>query len=87
MHIVSKNNELFQINMVIKKLFFILLLVLVPLSVLGKIYAVLIGVSEYAVTANNLTYCHRDAMEMYELLKEHTTPERMKLLTDQQAKQ
>ena len=30
-----------------KRLYFVLLLVVFPLSVLGKIYAVLVGVSEY----------------------------------------
>ena len=73
-------------GMVIKRMLFIVWLVLVPLSVLGKIYAVLVGVSEYESSTDNLTYCHQDAIEMYELFKEHTTPERMKLLTDRQAK-
>jgi len=64
-----------------KKLLLILLLAL-PLSVQGKLYAVLIGISEYEQSAINLRYCHRDANEMYELLKEHTEPERIKLLTN-----
>ena len=68
-----------------KKLLFIVLLAL-PLSVEGKIYAVLVGVSEYEQSANNLTYCHRDAIEMYALLKDYTPPDRMKLLTNKQAK-
>ena len=52
----------------------------------GKIYAILIGVSEYARPENNLTYCHWDAMAMYELLEEYTTPDRIILLTNQQAR-
>jgi len=69
-----------------KRILFILLLAL-PLSVKGEIYAVLVGVSEYEQPANNLTSCHRDAIEMYELLKEYTTPDKMILLTNEQAKQ
>ena len=68
-----------------KKLLILFLLV-IPLSAEGKIYAVLVGVSEYAQPDNNLTYCHRDAMEMYALLKDYTTPDRIKLLTNRQAK-
>jgi len=56
-----------------------------PIFSQGKIWAVLIGVSEYANPASNLTYCHQDAIDMYELLKEHTTTDRMKLLTNRQA--
>ena len=37
-------------------------------------------------TSNNLTYCHRDAIEMYRILKDYTTPDKIKLLTDKQAK-
>ena len=51
----------------------------------GKIYAVLVGVSEYVHQENNLTYSHWDAITMYEFLKEYTTPDRMVLLTNQQA--
>ena len=68
------------------KTVFLLLLFALPLEVQAKIYAVLVGVSEYEIPANNLTYCHRDAIEMYELLKEHTTAERMRLLTNRQAR-
>jgi len=67
-----------------KKALLILLLVL-PLSVQGKIYAVFVGVSEYEQPYSNLTYCDSDAIEMYEMFKEYTPPERMKLLTDKQA--
>ena len=51
----------------------------------GKIYAVIIGVSEYQDSRYNLTYCHRDANEMYHLLREHTIADRMKLLTNREA--
>lgn len=70
-----------------KKALFILWLVLpLSLSAQGKIYAVLVGVSEYEQSANNLNYCHRDAIEMYEMLKAYTAPERMMLLINKQAK-
>ncbi|MCL2726942.1 MAG: caspase family protein [Bacteroidales bacterium] len=68
-----------------KKLLFILLLV-TPLCLYGKIFAVFVGVSEYDQPVGNLTYCHRDAIAMYELMKGHTTPECMVLLTDEQAR-
>ena len=67
-----------------KKLFAILLLV-VPFSVHGKIFAVLVGISEYEHNIENLSYGHRDAAEMFQLLKAYTTPDSMVLLTDQQA--
>ena len=59
-----------------------------PLSVSGKgkIYAVLVGVSEYQQSANNLLYSSQDAIEMYELLKNYSAPENMILLTNSQAK-
>ena len=70
----------------LRLLFFIILLLCgSPVFSQGKIYAVLIGVSEYANPANNLTYCHQDAIDMYDLLKEHTSAERMALLTNRQA--
>ncbi|MDR3246508.1 MAG: caspase family protein [Prevotellaceae bacterium] len=50
----------------------------------GKIYAVFVGVSIYE-SGNNLTYSHQDAIEMYELLRFHTTTNRMQLLTNHQA--
>ena len=67
-----------------RKLFVILLLIL-PLSAQGSIYAVLVGVSEYGQNIGNLACCHRDAMAMYALLKEHTTPNKMILMVNQQA--
>ena len=72
----------------IRSLLFILFLLMWALPVLpqGNIYAVLIGISEYEHPGNNLTYSHRDAMAMYELLKDYTTPDRMILLTNQQAR-
>jgi uncharacterized caspase-like protein len=51
----------------------------------GKIYAVLAGVSEYANANNNLTYSHTDAIEMYRMLRAHTHPAQIKLLTNQNA--
>jgi uncharacterized caspase-like protein len=51
----------------------------------GNIYAVIVGVSEYQESENNLTYSHRDAMEMYELLKLQTATSNLKLLTNSQA--
>jgi len=67
-----------------KRMLFLLLLTL-PLSIEAKIYAVLVGVSEYEQSAINLTNCHKDATEMYEMLKEYTHPNNMKLLTNRQA--
>ena len=66
-----------------KTLFF--LLIIFPLSVQGEIYAVLVGISEYA-SGNNLTYCHRDAVEMYAMLKDYASPDKIILLTNRQAK-
>ena len=70
--------------MAVRKTLFILFLVF-PLSIQGEIYAVLVGISEYA-SGNNLTYCHRDAIDMYTMLKDCTTPDKIVLLTDRQAK-
>lgn len=66
--------------------FIISLLSVLSLSAQGKIYAVLVGVSEYEQSDKNLNYCHRDAIAMYELLKKHTSSDKMVLLTDRQAK-
>jgi len=68
-----------------RKTLFIILLLVLPLAVQGKIYAVLVGISKYE-QSTNLLYCHRDAIEMYELLGEYTTPDKIILLTNQQAK-
>ena len=68
------------------KTVFIFLLLALPFVLQAKIYAVLVGISEYATQANNLTYCHRDAMEMYEILKGYTAPNQIILLTDKNAK-
>ena len=70
----------------IHKILCLLLWVLPFSSTEAKIFAVLVGVSEYAQSANNLSFCHRDAIEMYEMLKAHTSPASMKLLTNEQAK-
>jgi uncharacterized caspase-like protein len=51
----------------------------------GKLYAVLVGVSEYRDASDNLTSCHRDAIEMYDLLKRHTSPSNLTLLTNRRA--
>ena len=67
-----------------KKILFILLFAL-PLSVQGEIYAVLIGISEYEIPIGDLSYSHQDAIDMYELLKEHTAPNKLKLLINKQA--
>jgi len=67
-----------------KKLLLILLLT-IPLSVQGRIYAIMIGVSEYAQSENNLLYCHSDAKKMFELLKEYTATGGMTLLTNEDA--
>lgn len=64
----------------------LLLTIILPLQVYGKVYAVLVGISQYEESINNLTYCNRDAIVMYEMLKEYTTPDKMILLTNRQAK-
>ena len=51
----------------------------------GKLHAVMAGVSEYRQPENNLTYAHHDANDMYNLLKQHTEPSRLKLLVNAQA--
>jgi len=68
-----------------KRILLILLLTL-PLQMQGKLYVVLVGVSEYEQSENNLKHCHQDAIEMYKLLRKHTTKNRMILLTNQNAK-
>ncbi|MDR0845034.1 MAG: caspase family protein, partial [Tannerella sp.] len=50
----------------------------------GTLYAVIVGVSEYR-HISNLVYSHRDALEMYDLLKLQTAPANLKLLTNRQA--
>jgi len=52
----------------------------------GKIYAVLVGVSEHQDPSKNLDFSHRDATEMYHLLKKHSSPDRIKLLTNSEAR-
>lgn len=51
----------------------------------GRLYAVLVGVSEYRQAENNLTYSHQDAVEMYNLLKLQTSEFNLKLLINRQA--
>jgi uncharacterized caspase-like protein len=51
----------------------------------GKIYAVIVGVSEYRQAANNLNYAHQDATDMYNLLKLQTATTNLQLLTNKQA--
>ena len=70
---------------VMKKTLFMVMLV-IPLYAQGDIYAVFVGISEYEEPGNNLTYCHRDAIEMYEMLKVHTTHNKILLLINEQAK-
>ncbi len=51
----------------------------------GTIYAVFVGVSEYANPNSNLTFCHKDATSMCEVLKYHTEEENLVLITNQAA--
>ena len=67
-----------------KSIAFIFFLTL-PLYVQAKLYVVVVGVSEYGQSCNNLRHCHEDAKEMYKLLKKHTTENRIILLTNHQA--
>jgi len=52
----------------------------------GRIFAVIVGVSEYQNPSGNLSYSHRDAIDMYQLLRPYTLPERIKLLTNSEAR-
>jgi uncharacterized caspase-like protein len=63
-------------------LFFLLLS---TTNVHARLYAVLVGVSEYKQSEDNLTYSHSDAIEMYEMLNLQTSANHLKLLTNQQA--
>ena len=63
-----------------------MLMFTLPLAVQCEIYAVFVGISEYEKPEGNLSYCHRDAIAMYELLKANTTPDKLVLLTNHQAK-
>jgi uncharacterized caspase-like protein len=51
----------------------------------GKLYAVVVGVSEYQQSENNLTYSHKDAIEMYNLLALQTSTSNIQLLTNKDA--
>ncbi|WP_291528412.1 caspase family protein [Bacteroides sp. UBA939] len=52
----------------------------------GNVYAVVVGVSEYALPgATNLTYPAKEARDMYGLLSKHTTPDKIALLTNRNA--
>ena len=51
----------------------------------SEIYGVVVGISKYAQSASNLSYSHKDAADMYNLLRLHTPASRLKLLTDENA--
>jgi uncharacterized caspase-like protein len=51
----------------------------------SKLFAVVVGISEYQQSGNNLTYSHKDAIEMYNLLKLQTKASNIRLLTNRQA--
>ncbi len=51
----------------------------------GNIYALVVGVSKYSDPRNDLSFPNKDATQIYQLLKERTTPDKMMLITDQQA--
>ena len=51
----------------------------------GNIYALIVGVSEYANESDNLPYSAKAAAEINDLLKRQTTPDKISLLTDRQA--
>lgn len=51
----------------------------------GSLYVLIIGVSEYANPSSNLTYPAKDAAEVYQLFKKHTTADKIKLLVNQSA--
>jgi uncharacterized caspase-like protein len=51
----------------------------------GRLYAVCVGVSEYAQPSANLKYPRQDAQDVYELLRYHAAAPNLVLLTDHQA--
>ena len=51
----------------------------------GNIYALVVGVSEYAFSANNLNYPEKDAAEIYNLLVKHPSTDKIKLLVNRSA--
>jgi uncharacterized caspase-like protein len=51
----------------------------------SKLYAVVVGVSEYRQSENNLTYAHKDALDMYNLFTLQTAASNVKLLTNKEA--
>ena len=79
-------NGKWEVSRMKKKILLIVLSVLPFSSTQGGIYAVFVGISKYEKPGINLSYCHRDAIEMYETLKAYTTSDRMILLTDTQAR-
>jgi len=51
----------------------------------SRMYGVLVGISEYKQSAINLAYAHKDATDLYNVLKLRTPVSRLKLLTNEQA--
>jgi uncharacterized caspase-like protein len=51
----------------------------------GRLYAVCVGVSEYAQSSDNLPYARQDAWEMYNLLSLHAPKTNLRLLIDRHA--
>jgi len=51
----------------------------------ARLFAVIVGVSEHQNPSHNLTFAHTDAINMYDFLRLYTTPERIQLLTDEDA--
>ncbi|GHV65203.1 hypothetical protein FACS1894199_05310 [Bacteroidia bacterium] len=51
----------------------------------GKLYAVVVGISEYKKPWRSLQYCHTDAIEMSKLLAKQTSISNVKLLKNKDA--
>jgi uncharacterized caspase-like protein len=51
----------------------------------GNIYALVVGVSEYATPGNDLQFPAKDATQVYDLLKGHTTPDKIVMITNAEA--
>lgn len=56
-----------------------------PAHAQGNTYAVLVGVSKYKDSSNDLAYAHKDAHDMYRLLKPLAGEKRLAALTDERA--
>jgi hypothetical protein len=52
----------------------------------GQLYSVVVGVTKYEKSGMDLHWAHSDARKIYSILRSHSDPSRMALLTDSMAK-